>query len=240
MPAVIPIAAAVVGGAIASNGAKKAANAQAAATDRASDSALQGQREGIAAQERAQAQARADNEPWRLAGVSALNKLTGMSDFTGATLQSEPGYAFGLSEGMKGLTNSAAARGGLLSGAALKAASKFNQDYAGTKYNEAFNRDATNKNRLASLAGVGQTSASQNASGALAMGNNIGNMYMNTANTIGNNMIGAGNARASSYLAQSNALTGALNQGVSMWNQSRTAAPAAQSGGDWYNQSGNF
>lgn len=217
MPVLIPIGAAIVGGVISSNGAKKAANTQAAAADRANDTTLQAQREAIAAQERAQAQARADNEPWRVAGANALTQLAGMKDFTGADLKNDPGYAFGLSEGMKGLTNSAAARGGLLSGAALKAASKYNSDYAGTKFNDAFTRDATNKNRLASLAGIGQTSANQSASNAMAMGNSVGNLLTNSANSIAQNQLGVGNARASSYVAQSNVWGDVVNQAASAW-----------------------
>lgn len=219
MPA-IPIIGAVAGGLIASNGAKKAANTQAQAATDSNAAALQAQRESIAFQQKQADQARADNEPWRVAGANALSQLAASKDFTGADLQNEPGYQFGLNQGMKGLTNSAAARGGLLSGAALKAASQYNQDYAGTKYDAAFGRDAINKNRLASLAGVGQTAASSNASSAMQLGANAGSTINATGNTIAQNALGVGNVRASSYLAQGNALTGALNQGLSAWNNS--------------------
>lgn len=57
--------------------------------------------------------------------------------------QADPGYDFRLSEGMRGINNSAAARGGVLSGAALKAASKYNQDFASNEYGNAFNRYET-------------------------------------------------------------------------------------------------
>jgi hypothetical protein len=177
------------------------------------------------------AQARADREPWRLAGSNALNQLTQgtgkggdlMRDFGMSDFQQDPGYAFRQAEGMKGITNSAAARGGLLSGAALKAASQYNQNFASNEYGNAFARFKGNQegryNKLASLAGVGQIAANQNGSGAAQLGSNVGNGMMNSGQIAGNNLIGAGNARASSYLAQGNALTGALNQGLSAWNQ---------------------
>ncbi|SPA44601.1 hypothetical protein [Cupriavidus taiwanensis] len=122
-------------------------------------------------------------------------------NFTAQDFQTDPGYAFRLAEGMKGIENSAAARGGLLSGAALKAAGQFNQNFASNEYQNAFNRFETQRNgkfnRLASLAGVGQTStnATQQAG-------------QNYANQAGNNLITAGNAaaagtqRASGYIGQ--------------------------------------
>lgn len=131
--------------------------------------------------------------------------------FTGADLASEPGYQFGLAEGTKGLNNSLAARGGLYSGAAGKAITRYGQDYAGTKFNEAFNRDQTTKtgifNKLSGVAGTGQTATGQVASAG-----------QNYANNAAGNLIGAGDARATGYLAQGNIWGNAINQGVSAWN----------------------
>lgn len=210
--------------------ANKATKAQTAAANKANDTALQAQRESIAYQQAQAAQARADNEPWRAAGVTALNKLAGMPDFTGAGLQNEPGYQFALNEGMKGVTNSAAARGGLLSGAALKAASQYNNDYASAKFNDAFSRDATNKNRLASIAGIGQTAAGQNASASNALGSSIGNTLTNTAFGVAQNQLAAGNARASGYVANGNALTNGLSQGLNWYNQNSLLNGSRSSG----------
>lgn len=130
--------------------------------------------------------------------------------FTNADFIKDPGYEFRLAEGMKGVENSAAARGGLLSGAALKAASRYNQDYSSNEFGNAANRFNTNQtnrfNRLASIAGLGQTAANQNSGNA-----------MMTGQIVGQNQLGAGNARASGYMGQANALTGALGQGVNMY-----------------------
>lgn len=145
--------------------------------------------------------------PWREAGEQALNKLTplslnyqkfGMDQFT-----ADPGYAFRLSEGAKALERSAAARGGLLSGATGKALTRFGQDYGSQEYQNAFNRYQTERaaqlNPLQSLAGVGQTSANTLSSAAGSLGA-----------AQGANAVNAGNARASGYVGQANA----MNQGL--------------------------
>lgn len=220
MVAAAVIGSAVVGGVVASNSANKAAKAQTSAANQANDTQLA-----------MYSQSREDNKPFYDAGVTAMNKLAGMKDFTGADLQSEPGYQFGLTEGMKGVTNSAAARGGLLSGAALKAASQYNNDYASTKFNDAFNRDATNKNRLASIAGIGQTASNVNTSSGL-----------NTASGVAQNQLGAGNARASGYVANGNALTNSLGQATNWYTQNQLINGRTGSGvtEGATNQTGNF
>lgn len=133
-----------------------------------------------------------------------------LRNFTASDFTADPGYDFRLSEGLKGVNNSAAARGGLLSGAALKAASKYNQNFASNEYSNAYNRFQTNQtnqfNRLASIAGVGQTATNQVA----AAGQNM-------ANTVSSNQLSAGNARASGYVGGANALTSSIGQGYNMY-----------------------
>lgn len=251
MPA-IPVVGAVVGGLIANRGAKKAASAQVESTREANDNALLMQDRAIAAQKEAEAQARADREPWRALGANKLAELgqrTGaggdlMRDFGMADFQADPGYQFRMDQGMRGMTNSAAARGGLLSGAALKAASSFNQGMASQEYGNArsrYNEDRDQKyNKLANLAGIGQVAANNNAMGASQMGQNIGRGMMQTGEYIGNNLLGAGNARGSSYLAQGNALGNVVNAGISAWNQYNANKPptlgesGGVNGGGWF------
>lgn len=121
-----------------------------------------------------------------------------MSDF-----QADPGYAFRMSEGMKGLERSAAARGGLLSGATLKGIQRYGQDLGSQEYMNAFNRYQTERsarlNPLQSLAGVGQTTSQQLGAAGQTMASNVGQA-----------MGAAGQARASGYMGGANALTGAL------------------------------
>ena len=113
--------------------AKSAASTQAAAADRAAE--LQNQQ---------YQQTREDLAPYRAAGQTALNALTPLATnyqkFGMGQFQQDPGYAFRLSEGQKALDRQAAARGGLISGGALKAAQRYGQDMGSQEYMNAFNR----------------------------------------------------------------------------------------------------
>lgn len=179
------------------------------ASSSAADAQLQGSRESSAAQERMFNKQVEMQEPWRKAGENALNKLIPLTDYTKFGMdqfQQDPGYAFRLSEGQKALDRQAAARGGLISGGALKAAQRYGQDMGSQEYTNAFNRYQTERaaqlQPLQSLAGVGQTSA-----------NTLTQAAGNFGAAEGANAIGAGNARASGYIGQANA----MNQGLSTY-----------------------
>ncbi len=195
----------LLGGAISGNAAKDAAKTQAGAANNATQ--LQREMFDITNQQQA---------PYREAGYTALTDLLGMRNFDptpdAASVMAEPGYQFGMQQGMRGIESSAAARGMALSGAALKAASRFTSDYAGTRYNDAFNRSQTafgNRwNRLASLAGIGQTANQQTASAG-----------QNFANQAGQNMMGAANAQAAAGISRSNIYGSALNNFISQGNR---------------------
>lgn len=58
-------------------------------------------------------------------------------------LQATPGYQFQLQQGQQSALNSAAARGGLLSGGTLKSLERFGQGLASTSYNDAWQRAQT-------------------------------------------------------------------------------------------------
>jgi hypothetical protein len=70
----------------------------------------------------------------------AYNQDEAFRDFTMADFQEDPGYAFRMKEGLKAVDAQAAARGGLISGSALKASQRFGQDMASQEYTNAFNR----------------------------------------------------------------------------------------------------
>ena len=190
-------------------------------------------------------------EPFRQAGLTAQNKLmdvlglskntaapgygtatgtfkmegfdpsTLMKDFTAADFTADPGYAFRMSEGLKGLERSAAARGGLLSGTGLKNIERFGQDLASQEYQNAVNRFNVNRaaksaeyanafnryqteranllNPLQSLAGVGQTATNALTSAAGQYGTQAGA-----------GITGAGAATAAGNVGAANALTSGL------------------------------
>ena len=153
-------------------------------------------------------QTRQDQMPWLKAGEQALNKLIPMTDYTKFGMDqftADPGYAFRLAEGQKALDRSAAARGGLISGGALKAAQRYGQDMGSQEYMNAFNRYQTERsaalNPLQSLAGVGQTTAT-----------NLGTMGAANANAVGNYLTGGAAAQAAGQVGMANAFTGGLGQ----------------------------
>lgn len=215
------IAGSAVLGAVASNraastqaaAATQAASTQAASADRAADVQLQMWREQQALQ-----------APWRLAGVNALAKLQTASEYTPfgqQQFQADPGYAFRMSEGVKALERSAAARGGLLSGATGKALTRFGQEMGSQEYMNAFNRyQAERQARLGplqSLAGTGQTAAQTLASQAGQYGANVGNIYQTAGAAQAAGLTNAAAARASGYVGAANALTGALGTGLNYY-----------------------
>jgi hypothetical protein len=174
-------------------------------------------------------QNREDQGPYRTAGYEGLARLrlllgldqskAGDADFgmltkpfTGADLEKEPGYQFGLKQGTQATERSASARGGLFSGATLKALAKFGQDYGGTKFNEGFNRDATTKGNLfgmlSGVSGTGQAATNQ-----------VGAAGSNFAANQGNLLTGAANAGAAASLAKGNILQGGINQALYQWGR---------------------
>jgi hypothetical protein len=214
------IPAALIGSALlGSSASKKAASTQADAANRAADLQMQQFERQVELQ-----------EPWRQAGITALNKLTPLATeytpFGMDQFQQDPGYAFRMSEGMKALERSAAARGGLLSGGMLRGAQRYGQDLASQEYMNAFNRYQAERNArlnpLQSLAGVGQTATNQ-----------LGQAGQTMASNVGQALGAAGQARASGYMGGANALTGALGtylnyqQGQNYLN-ARYPQPAAE------------
>lgn len=235
------VGAAVVGGVISSRASGKAASTQA---DAARDSAAiqaQATRDQIASQERMFERQVDLQEPWRQAGMTALNQLTPLATeytpFGMEQFQEDPGYQFRLSEGMKALDRQAAARGGLISGSALRGAQRFGQDLASQEYGAAFNRYQTERNALLnplqSLAGVGQTATNQLSGAAGQTGANLANI-IGAGGTAQANAIGAaGQARASGYMGQANALNATLGNITNIAGQymaSRSASPYGFSG----------
>jgi len=198
MPEPISTGAAILGaGALGAAASNKAAKTQAGAANRAANLQQQQFERQVQLQ-----------EPWRQAGVNALGKLAAASDYTPFGMnqfQADPGYAFRLSEGQKALDRSAAARGGLISGGALKAAQRYGQEMGSQEYTNAFNRYQTERNArlnpLQSLAGLGQTATNQ-----------LGAAGQNYATNAGQAIGAAGQAAASGYMGMANAAAGGVGQ----------------------------
>lgn len=182
------------------------------------------------------------------ADFGSLSKTFTMPDaatlskkFTLEDYQADPGYQFRLDEGNKGVERSAAARGGQLSGATMKALARFGQNTASGEYQNAYNRynndqskvsaeyqnaynrfnndQSTQYNRLSGVAGTGQTQVNQVGIAGQNYANNVGNNLTTTATTVGQNTIGAADARAASYMKTASSVNNAINTGVNYYQQ---------------------
>ena len=210
------------------------------ASNRAATAQRNAARDAAAAQEQAYARQEELQEPFRQAGMAAQNRymtLLGLQlpegaenvpglkidtsspdygkyarDFSMADYQADPGYGFRMSEGMKAIERSAAARGGLLSGATLKGIQRFGQDTASNEYLNAFNRYQTNRanqlNPLQSLYGGGQSSA-----------NVLSNAAGQTGQGMANAAMAGGQANASGYMNMASALNQGLSTGANLYMQ---------------------
>jgi hypothetical protein len=135
------------------------------------------------------------NKPYYEAGVNALGQITR------GEVTAEPGYGFRLGEGMKALERLQASRGNLLSGGAMKAGQRFAQDLASEEYGKSFNR-------LANIAGIGQTAASQAGTAGQNYAGQAGELGMQGANALVSGRIGRTSAYTSGAKGAINALQG--------------------------------
>lgn len=204
--AVIAGGASIVGSAYAGKQSSKAAKTQAASADRASE-----------IQQANFEQTRKDLTPYKQAGDTSLEQLMGQmgtngyfnQNFTGQDTYSDPSYQFRLQQGQNAIQSSAAAQGGLLSGATLKALQNYGQESASQEYGNAYNRfnaDQTNRyNRLSNLVGVGQNAAAQ-----------VGNAGAQTAQAVANNTMAGANSIAAGQVANANNWSNTANNLGSM------------------------
>jgi len=215
--------AAVVGGVVSYMGAQE----QASAAGQAADTQAAANRYAADVQYKMWQEQQALQKPWLEAGQRALPKVEAQAGampaaFSGkVNMLADPGYAFRLAEGQKALERSAAARGGLISGGALKAAQRYGQDYASqeyqnaynralTEYNAAVQREQTGYNRLSGLAGIGQQTAQQLGAAGQQYGQSAANLASATGASNANALLAQGQARASAY----GGIGSALGQGV--------------------------
>jgi hypothetical protein len=141
---------------------------------------------------------------------------------TAAEAKATPGYQFIREQGNEALQRSAAASGGLLTGGTAKALDQFNTGLADTTYGETYSRalqeyqtayntfqnNQTNTfNRLATQAGVGQTTASTLGNQGQAAASTVAGINSTAGTQIGQNINNAGAATASGYSGVANAVT---------------------------------
>jgi hypothetical protein len=155
---------------------------------------------------------------------------------TAAQAEATPGYQFGLQQGEGAQQASAAANGTLLTGGTQAALDQYGQNYADTNYNNVYNQtlqtygtnyntwanqQASEYNKLASMAGAGQTTAQTLNTEGLQSTGQIANTLSSTGQQIGQQNTNAAAATASGYVGAGNAIGGAV-QGAT-GNLSQTA-----------------
>ena len=185
----------------------------------------------LAIQKQMYEQNRTDFAPYRESGVANLNQLNTLLGIGGNTSAAnygkyataeftpemfaagvDPGYAFRLSEGLKGIDRQAAARGGLISGNALKAASGFAGDQASQEYNNAFNRYQTVRGNTLSPfqtgAAAGQNAAAMQGQANANYGSAAGQAYGAYGQGVSNAYGAQGQAANQAYGAYGQGVTG--------------------------------
>ena len=152
--------------------------------------------------------------PWLKTGGAAENALGSLYGLNGSGTAGQvnygqflnsPDYQWELQQGTKNLDASAAARGNLYSGGYGNTLTNYAQGMASQQLNNY-------ANRLAQIAGSGQSSAF-----------NLGAAGQNMANQIGANDLYAGNAAANGYINNANVWANYANNLSSFGNQFATA-----------------
>lgn len=123
-------------------------------------------------------------------------------------------YKFGFDQGQNNMLRGMNATQGIFSGGALKEMDKFSQDYAGSKFQEEFNRLATmaglGQNASAAMANTSLSGGTSLANLALAGGDNMANYYSNMNNVVQGSLGNAAyaNRMRSSYGGNRNPYSG--------------------------------
>jgi hypothetical protein len=193
----------IASGYLGSEGAKSAAEQQAAAMRYSAD-----------IQKQMFDKATALNQPYvdfGQTGISGLKEqlpyLT--SQFTTQDFYNniDPSYQWRLSQGQRQAAQAANVGGGFIGGNALTALNDYTQGSASTEYQNAFTRQLQQKQNIYSslynIAAMGQNAASKTGTNAMQYGQNVGQLA-----TAG------GAVQAAGTMGATNAITGGINQAI--------------------------
>lgn len=193
-------------------GANKAANAQ----KEAANQAAAVQQQALEYQKANYEKSRGDLSPFIQNGQGASNMLASAYGLNGgnplnggalAAFFNSPDYQFALKGGSEALDNSAAAKGGVLGGNQIRAQTEYGQGLATQNLQSYF----------AKLAGLSQ----QGLTAGVYLGNigtGAGKSVGDSANNIGNSLMGAGTAEASGILGGVKGFNSGLNA-LSLYSQ---------------------
>jgi hypothetical protein len=204
------------GGILGSNASKKAAQEQ-----------IQADQKGIGTIQGSETSALGQLSPYTSAGSKATGTLSDMlstpgqglltpwtQQFTAPTADqaaATPGYQFQLKAGEDALQNSAAARGGLLSGRTLADMNTYAQGLAGTNYQNTFNNALTQYQSAYNTFQNNQANTYSRLFGVSGQG-------LNAANSAAGINMGAGQDIASLQAAQGRAAAGGTLGSANAWS----------------------
>ncbi len=184
--AVIVGGSALIGGALSSKAASKAGKA----SQQAADASIEEQRRQFDL-------LRSDQAPYRELGNTAIGDINALRGGDLSKFYSSPDYKFNLEQGQQAIDRSLIARSGALSGAAIKEGQRFASGLASGQFSDYYNR-------LASQAGIGQTSTSLTGQAGMNLAGNVSSILQNNAQ-----------ARGSAYMAGAAGVNGAVQGGAS-------------------------
>jgi hypothetical protein len=181
----------------AERGARLSAEAQLAATEKNIEFQkwLWGEQKGLA-------------QPYAEMGAGAIGQYQEAlgKPLTMDEVYQDPGYQFGLTEGVRAREAAGAAKGMQLSGAQQKGLTRFGTDYASTKYGEAFQRRQMNLDNLYRMISSGQAAAAGQAATGGQMGSAVGQSILAGGAAQGRMYSDIGNIQAAGAMAPWNTL----------------------------------
>jgi hypothetical protein len=153
-------------------------------------------------------------QPWSDYGQNALSRFQTWES-SPSNITSDPSYQWRLNQGLESVENSAAARGGALSGNALRAITDYGQNAASQEYQNEYNR-------WLSRLGLGQSGVS-----------NMSNLYTDEANRLAQIRMGQGNNWFNQALASAQEIRAAendLNKLIQSWVPAQYGGGGSSSG----------
>lgn len=221
------IAGSLIGGAFASHGASKAADAQAAGAQKAADYEKANSQQALDFQNKTWDQTQQNYQPYVQGGAAGQSALLnglglggdaqgtgiGSGDLlksyqafqapTGLDMQNDPGYQARLKLGTDAIQRSAAANGGIVTGGTAKALDTYGQDYASNEYGNVYNRAMQGYTTNAQNYYTGQGNqynrlAALAGSGQQAVGA-LGQLGQSASNNVTGNLLQTGQEVAGQY-----------------------------------------
>jgi len=218
------LGAGVLGAGASIYGASKAADAQKGAAEQAAAVQQQGLdfQKGVFNTQKANYGTASGNlNPFIQTGTGATNLLSSFYGLNGsnpalgdsalAAFSNSPDYKFAMKEGIGAIDNSAASKGGLLSGNNLRAVTEYGSGLATQNLGNYLSR-------LSGMAGQGIQAGGVLGQLGTNLGTGVSGQVGTSSNNIGNSLMAAGTAEASGYLGTVKGINSGLNS-LSLLNQ---------------------